>query len=297
MKTLTIGIVSPGDMGHAVGKQLINNKVSVITALDDRSNRTKTLAKEANIKDVGSLSSLVENSDLILSIIVPSQAMSFTKKIASILQKSDKSIYFAECNAIAPQTTKNISMLFKNTNATFIDSGIIGGPPSETYKPTFYTSGPDTEPMSVLEESGIRVIKVGPEIGQASALKMCYAAMNKGTIAINIAVLTTAKMLGVYESLVTELGHSQNDVLQKMQKMNEIPTKADRWIGEMLEISNTFESAKVTGLFHKGAADIYDFVSKTEPALNETPETYNNDRTLEELISIFASHIRGGDNI
>ena len=60
MKTLTIGIVSPGDMGHAVGKQLINNKVSVITALDDRSNRTKTLAKEANIKDVGSLSSLVE---------------------------------------------------------------------------------------------------------------------------------------------------------------------------------------------------------------------------------------------
>ena len=297
MKTLTIGIVSPGDMGHAVGKQLINNKVSVITALDDRSNRTKTLAKEANIKDVGSLSSLVENSDLILSILVPSQSMSFAKKIASILQKSDKSIYFAECNAIAPQTTKNISMLFENTNATFIDSGIIGGPPSETYKPTFYTSGPDTKPMLVLEESGIRVIKIGSEIGQASALKMCYAAMNKGTIAINIAVLTTAKMLGVYESLITELGHSQNDVLKKMQKMNEIPTKADRWIGEMLEISSTFESAKVTGLFHKGAADIYDFVSKTEPALNETPETYKSDRTLEELISIFASHVRKKNNI
>ena len=291
VKALTVGIISPGDMGHAVGKQLINNKVNVITALDDRSNRTKKLAKKANIKDVGSLSSLVEDSDLILSILVPSQAMSFAKKIASILQKSDKQIYFAECNAIAPQTTKDISVLFENTNATFIDSGIIGGPPSETYKPTFYTSGPDTEPMLVLEESAISVIKVGLEIGQASALKMCYAALNKGTIAINIAVLTTAKMLGVYESLITELGHSQNDVLKKMQKMNEIPTKADRWIGEMLEISNTFESAKVTGLFHKGAADIYDFVSKTGPGVNETPENYKTDRSLEELITIFANYI------
>ena len=145
--------------------------------------------------------------------------------------------------------------------------------------------------MLVLEESAISVIKVGLEIGQASALKMCYAALNKGTIAINIAVLTTAKMLGVYESLIAELGHSQNDVLQKMQKMNEIPTKADRWIGEMLEISNTFESAKVTGLFHKGAADIYDFVSKTGPGVNETPENYKTDRSLEELITIFANYI------
>ena len=297
MKTLTVGIISPGDMGHAVGKHLINNKVSVITALDDRSNRTKTLAKDAKIEDVGSLNSLVEHSDLILSILVPSQAMSFAKKIAKILQQSDKSICFAECNAIAPQTTKNISMLFQNTQATFIDAGIIGGPPTEIYKPTFYTSGPDTKPMLVLEESGIRVIKIGPEIGQASALKMCYAAMNKGTIAINIAVLTTAKMLGVYDSLIAEFGHSQNDVLKKMQKMNEIPTKANRWIGEMLEISSTFESANITGFFHKGAAEIYDFVSKTEPALNETPETYKSDRTLEELISIFASHIRKKNNI
>ena len=98
-------------------------------------------------------------------------------------------------------------------------------------------------------------------------------------------------MLGVYDSLIAELGHSQNDVLQKMQKMNEIPTKADRWIGEMLEISNTFESAKVTGLFHKGAADIYDFVSKTGPGVNETPENYKTDRSLEELITIFANYI------
>ena len=47
VKALTVGIISTGDMGHAVGKQLINNRVNVITALNDRSNRTKKLAKEA----------------------------------------------------------------------------------------------------------------------------------------------------------------------------------------------------------------------------------------------------------
>ena len=59
MKALTVGIISTGDMGHAVGKQLINNRVNVITALNDRSNRTKKLAKEANINDVGSVTNPV----------------------------------------------------------------------------------------------------------------------------------------------------------------------------------------------------------------------------------------------
>ena len=292
MKALTVGIISTGDMGHAVGKQLINNKVNVITALDDRSNRTKKLAKEANIKDVGSLSSLVEDSDLILSILVPSQAMSFAKKIASILQKSDKQIYFAECNAIAPQTTKDISVLFENTNATFIDSGIIGGPPSETYKPTFYTSGPDTTPLESLNGKGIKVSNIGSEIGQASAIKMCYAGMTKGTIALNISVLSTAKILGVYDSLIAEFSKSQSEMLKRMNGMSEVHTKSNRWIGEMLEISSTFASANLSGMFHKAAADTYDFVSKTEIALNETPENYKEDRSLEELIDIFPNIYR-----
>ncbi|MQG51232.1 MAG: NAD(P)-dependent oxidoreductase [SAR202 cluster bacterium] len=292
MKNITVGIISPGDMGHAVGAQLINNNVNVITSLEGRSKRTKSLAKYAKIQDVGNLKNLVENSDLILSILVPSQAVPFAKTISETIKSLDKSIYFADCNAIAPQTTQKMSEYFNGTSAIFIDGGIIGGPPSENYQPVFYTSGPDTTPLESLNGKGIKVNNIGSEIGQASAIKMCYAGMTKGTIALNISVLSTAKILGVYDSLIAEFSKSQSEMLKRMNGMSEVHTKSNRWIGEMLEISSTFESANLSGMFHKAAADTYDFVSKTEIALNETPENYKEDRSLEELIDIFSKYLQ-----
>ena len=42
----TVGIVSPGDMGHAVGQVLRDHGLRVIASLAERSERTKTLAEE-----------------------------------------------------------------------------------------------------------------------------------------------------------------------------------------------------------------------------------------------------------
>ena len=89
-----------------------------------------------------------------------------------------------------------------------------------------------------------------------------------------------------------EFSKSQSEMLKRMSGMSEVHTKSNRWIGEMLEISSTFESANLSGMFHKAAADTYDFVSKTEIALNETPENYKEDRSLEELIDIFSKYLQ-----
>ena len=50
--SMTIGILSPGDMGHVVGDVLHQNGLSVITCLQDRSQRTRELAQKAGIVDV-----------------------------------------------------------------------------------------------------------------------------------------------------------------------------------------------------------------------------------------------------
>ena len=45
----TIGILMPGDMGHGCGKAFVNHDFKVISCLNDRSARTKKLAKSAGI--------------------------------------------------------------------------------------------------------------------------------------------------------------------------------------------------------------------------------------------------------
>jgi ketol-acid reductoisomerase len=58
----TVAILSPGDMGHAVGQRLRENELDVITCLADRSDHTRSLADKAGIRDVPTMEELVEQS-------------------------------------------------------------------------------------------------------------------------------------------------------------------------------------------------------------------------------------------
>ena len=49
MQINNIGILSPGDMGSAVGKVLIDNGYKVFTNLEGRSERTKKLSEKPGL--------------------------------------------------------------------------------------------------------------------------------------------------------------------------------------------------------------------------------------------------------
>ncbi len=75
MSLRTIAILSPGDMGHGVGKALGEHGYDVITCLSGRSERTRVLAETGGFRDVSSLTDMVGEADIILSILVPAAAV------------------------------------------------------------------------------------------------------------------------------------------------------------------------------------------------------------------------------
>ena len=66
----TVAIISPGDMGHAVGRLLRENGLRITTCLAGRSARTRGLSQQAGIIDVPALDELVRQADILLSITV-----------------------------------------------------------------------------------------------------------------------------------------------------------------------------------------------------------------------------------
>ena len=284
MPVNTVAIMSPGDMGHAVGKVLSESGLDVITCTKGRSLRTRNLAEIAGFRQVASLSELVSQADLILSIMVPSRAMDFAKKIAPHMNSTTSPTFYADCNAVSPQTSQSISEVINNSGGVFIDGGIIGGAPTKGDTPRFYVSGPDAAVVTELDGKGITVKAIGDQIGQASGIKMCYAALTKGTHTLHVALLTAANKMGLTEDLRKEFEFSQKAHLNAMEKgISRLPANAHRWIGEMEEIASTFEHLGVTPNFHKGAAEVYKMLNAT-PFAKETPETIDNDRTTWDTI-------------
>ncbi|NNE89903.1 MAG: NAD(P)-dependent oxidoreductase [Silicimonas sp.] len=287
MNTQTIAMLMPGDMGHAVGGALREHGHDVITCLDGRSDHTCALATKGGLRDVGTLNAAVGEADLILSILPPAAALQLAKQVAKAMASTGKTPAYVDCNAIAPETVIAVGDVITKAGATFIDAGIIGLAPGKGTPPRFYASGPQHELLLALDGHGIQVIGLGPVIGQASAIKMTYAALTKGTWTLQTAVLLAAEQLGVTTALLSEFENSQAAALKSMRaSIPFLPADSARWVGEMEEIAKTFADAGVTPLFHEGAADIFRVLEQT-PLAAETRADMDKSRTLEEALAIY----------
>ncbi|MGH1481515.1 MAG: DUF1932 domain-containing protein [Geminicoccales bacterium] len=282
----SVAIMSPGDMGHHVGAQLRRHGLRVITALGGRSERTRTLAGKAGFDIVADEHELLREADLLLSIMVPVQAEPFARSMAAIMEQSNDDVLYVDCNAIAPETASRIGAIIEAAGSCFIDAGIIGPPPREHGHATrFYASGVHANHFAQLNEFGLDVRVIGDAVGQASAIKMCYAALTKGTTALMTGLSLTAERLGVSNALRAEFDISQAAMFGRMkQHVPGMIPKAHRWVGEMEEIAKTFKAAGVTPSIFEGAADVYQDVAKTSLANVSQEEWDNRVKDYDEVI-------------
>ena len=286
----TVGILSPGDMGHTVGQRLREHGLRVIANLSDRSERTRQLAAKAGIEDVSSYEALVKEADIVLSILVPSQSGAAAQAVAEALSKTGAELLFADCNAIAPQTTRQIGEVVEDAGGRFVDASIIGPPPRREGTTRFYASGTHAKQLARLNEYGLDVPVVSERIGDASAVKMCYAGLTKGLTALCMELLVAAEALGVRRALLEEYRTSQAAMLQRMEGgLPGMPPKSRRWVGEMEEIAATMDSVGLTPKFHQAAAEMYRFVGGTSLA-DRTPED-PEEPNLEEMLQVLVDDL------
>ncbi|NQV57615.1 MAG: NAD(P)-dependent oxidoreductase [Rhodospirillales bacterium] len=287
MTAKTIGILSPGDMGHKVGEYAISLGHRAVTALDGRSDVTRMRAERAGFEDLGSLAGVAAAADIILSIMPPERAAAFADEAIAAIKATGAEPLYVDCNAISPATTQGINDAFEAAGLPFANVGIIGSPPGGLAATKFYASGELAGALDILDGDGISVRQMGPEITRASAIKMCYAGLTKGLMTLQTSVLLAAEMLGVYDELTAEFAASQKPHWDAMQKRGPFQAaNAGRWSGEMDEIAKTFNEASITGKIHDGAAEVFRFLDATALG-QETPETLDRDRTIGDTVKIY----------
>jgi 3-hydroxyisobutyrate dehydrogenase-like beta-hydroxyacid dehydrogenase len=273
MQIKNVGVVSPGDMGQAIAGRLRESGLNVFAALDGRSERTRALAREAGLTDCGSLEKLVAACELVISVINPGEALNVARQVAAAMKKTTRKIAFADLNAVSPQTARAADRMIRDAGGMFIDGGIIGPPPrGEKDRPRIYVSGPDAYLFESISHPNLVLRVLSERVGDASGVKMCYAAMTKGTTALAVELLVAARKLGVEQALEKELRESRNDVFEwQMKNIAGMPPKAYRWVPEMQEIARTFGELGLTPRMFEGATDVYAMVAATSLG-KESPE-------------------------
>lgn len=271
MPKKTIALLHPGDMGAAIGACLVSNGNRVVWASAGRSAATRERAAAAGLEDLKSLARAVDAAEIVLSVCPPHGALDLAEAVAAL----EFDGLYVDANAIAPDSAREAATIVEAAGARFVDGGIIGPPPLEANLTRLYFSGPQAQEVAALFDGSYATGTALPgDIGAASALKVCYAAWNKGSIAMLAAIRTLAQSEGVDKELLAEWHNGIPDLAKRSEVITTQARKAWRWIAEMEEIAASFEAANLPRGFHEAAAEIYrkleDFKdAPTVPAMNE----------------------------
>jgi putative dehydrogenase len=268
--TPVVAVIAPGAMGAAVGKRLVDNGLKVLTSLKGRSPDTQARAKAAGM--AGASDEEVASSDFILSILPPGDALSLAQRFAPALTASNAKPVYVDCNAINPKTVERVAAAIAPTGCAFGDCGIIGQPPGPLPQagedrvkgsPRFYASGAGAPRFATLRDHGLDVRVLDGAMSAASALKMSYAGITKGTQAIGAAMMLAATRAGNADDLFAELASSQKEMFAWFKRsLSMMPPKAYRWIAEMHEIAGFVGEDPTAHELYEGAAHFYERIAE-----------------------------------
>jgi len=260
--TPVVAVIAPGMMGAAVGKRLVDNGLKVFTSLAGRSQETQARAKAAGMAAASDKE--IVACDFILSILPPGDALALAQRFVPALTASNAKPVYVDCNAINPVTVERVAKAIAPTGCPFVDSGIIGQPPKPgDAGPRFYASGAAAQRFATLRDYGLDIRVLDGAMSAASALKMSYAGITKGTQAIGAAMMLAAARAGSADALFDELQSSQKELFPWFKRqLAMMPPKAYRWVAEMHEIAGFVGEDPTAHELYEGAAHFYERIAE-----------------------------------
>ena len=252
---MNILLLHPGAMGASIGAALVGNGHDVAWLATNRSEATRDRAEVAGLHAATSLEEAL-GAEVVISVCPPDAAVDVARTVAD----GGFAGTYVDGNAVAPATAEKVERLFGDR---YVDGGIVGPPAWRPGTTRFYLSGGSAHRVASLFGNTLvdaRVVDGGP--GAASALKMCYAAYAKGSVALILGIRALAESNGVSDALLSEWEISQSGLVARSEHSAKATSlKAWRFVGEMGEIAATFAAANLPSGFHEAAGEIYSRMS------------------------------------
>jgi len=279
--------MSIGEMGFHWAKLLKSHGVDVLTYDKDRGELSRKRAENAGVRSVASMTELVDQAELIVSIVVPFAALKVAAKVAEAAATgARKDLLFLDANAISPMTADEIANTLKPASVNFVDGCIIGGAAKMGKGTMVYVSGPDAARLQALEAFNIPVKVLGPNTNQASAFKVIYAGLTKGLQGLFCELLMGARRFGLLNEIRAQYEKSFPGLLDHVSSsIVGLRIHAARRAEEMDELKRTFNVHGLNSFMAPAAQKVLEAIA----ALNTGTATASGARQgdLAEALEVF----------
>jgi len=266
---MKIGFLGFGEVASTLSAGLLEQGADVATCVEGRSNKTKDMAQKIGVTLYKTNKELVEDSEMILSTVTPSQAI----KVAEEVGKYINGIY-VDMNNVSPKTV--IEALSFIENGRTVDASIIGSV-RKGFSVHIIASGKYATRFAQLNKYGMNINIIGEEIGQASAIKMFRSSFTKGISALLFETLYSAYKIGIDENVLDIIAETECEGFKDsaISRIISSSIHAKRRYEEMEEVIELIaengnpQMSKATAQFFKS---LYEEIN----TLKKRPDTYSD---------------------
>ena len=169
---ITVGIWHCGDIGSAVGKVFRKAGLRVVTTCEGRSPFTEERARSSGIEILQGLVDVVAQSDIVLSIVLPTAALDVAQQYAGSAQKRPENTVFVEANPIGLKILTQIEHVMAAEDIQWVDAGIHGAAKHLEEVGVVCLSGPSAAYVESLCEGMLPAVRLGEAIGLANSIML-----------------------------------------------------------------------------------------------------------------------------
>ena len=150
---------------------------------------------------------------------------------------------FLDANSCAPETKRANAAVIEAAGGRYVDMAIMAPVHPRLHRVPVLLSGPHAEAAQALCDSlGMKVTIAGPDVGQASAVKMLRSVMVKGIEALCLESLLAARAAGVEGQVIASLDASHPGwdwATKAAYNLERVTTHGPRRAAEMREVAAT----------------------------------------------------------
>jgi L-threonate 2-dehydrogenase len=276
-----IGIMSIGEMGFHWAKLLAGHGVEVLTYDKDRGEISRKRAESAGVKALPSMEHLVNEAEIIVSIVIPSAAKRVAEKVAEAVGKAGRrGLLLLDANAISPMTAEEIAGVLGPAGVSFVDGCIIGAASRMGKGAIVYVSGPEAARVQALESFNIPVRILGPNTSQASAFKIVYAGLTKGLQGLFCELFMGAQRFGLLDEICAQYEESFPGLLNKVSgSIVGLRIHAARRAEEMDELKRTFNHYDMNAFMAPAVQQVLEAIAALNTGTASASGTRDGDLT------------------
>ncbi len=146
---------------------------------------------------------LAAQADFIISAVTASQAVPVAQACAPAVKRG---AWFLDFNSASPGAKQRAAALIDGKGGRYVEGAVMTSIPPYRIKVPLLLGGAGAEKLApLLVELGFDAKVASPELGVASAVKMCRSVMIKGMEAMVIEAFTTARAYGVEDAVLASL--------------------------------------------------------------------------------------------